>query len=153
MDAWTKFAESIFRLNGLLMQAGESITAPVGQSSARWQVLGRLYYRAQTVAELARDIGHARQSVQRLADALVKEGLLMASAKPDDRRTFLLEVTPEGLAVLNALYLRQLEWSRRVVSQFSDEQLQAVAATLQGIGDVVQADAARNTDGEPSSPS
>ena len=82
MDAWTKFAESIFRINALLIEAGETITAPLGQSSARWQVLGGLGYGSKTVAAMARDIGHARQSVQRVADALAAEGLVAFSDKP-----------------------------------------------------------------------
>src|SRR5712692_2245400 len=104
-DAWSKFALSIFKLNGLLIQAGDGITQSIGQSSARWQVLGRAY-EPQTVANMARDIGHSRQSVQRIADVLAKEGLVVYKDNPADRRAQLLELTPAGLEVLTAIYLR-----------------------------------------------
>src|SRR5258708_31229486 len=74
-DPLSRFSLSIFRLNGLLMWNGDRITGSIGQSSARWQVLGRVGYQPQTVAQMAREMGHARQSVQRLAAVLAKEGL------------------------------------------------------------------------------
>ncbi len=59
-DPLSRFSLSIFRLNGLLMWNGDRITGSIGQSSARWQVLGRVGYQPQTVAQMARDMGHAR---------------------------------------------------------------------------------------------
>ena len=52
-----------------MIEAGEGIVETLGQSSARWQVLGRAFSSA-TVAGIAKDIGHARQSTQRVANAL-----------------------------------------------------------------------------------
>jgi DNA-binding MarR family transcriptional regulator len=152
MDAWTRFAENIFRLNGLLMQAGENITRPIGQSSARWQVLGGLGYGPKTVADIARHMGYARQSVQRVADILVTEGLVAQTEKPGDRRTFLLELTPAGQKVLGAIYERQVEWSNRITRTLSPEQLEALASALREIGNIVEADAKTNSDGGPTPP-
>lgn len=140
MDAWTRFAEALFRVNGLMIAAGEGITRPIGQSSARWQVLGGLGYGPRTVADLARGIGHARQSVQRVADLLTAEGLVVHRDKPGDRRTTLLELTPAGQAVLGAIYQRQLDWSGRVTSGLAEAQLEALATALQQIGDRIAAD-------------
>jgi DNA-binding MarR family transcriptional regulator len=147
MDAWTKFAEALFRLNGMMIAAGEDITAPLGQSSARWQVLGGLGYGPRTVADIARGIGHARQSVQRVADVLVAEGLVAQKPKPGDRRTSLLELTPEGMAVLTAIFGRQQEWSNRVTRTLAADQLESLAAQLQSIGDLVAADAEAQAQG------
>ncbi|MEO6395909.1 MAG: MarR family transcriptional regulator [Devosia sp.] len=140
MDAWTRFAESIFRINGLLMQAGEGITRPLGQSSARWQVLGGVGYGPRTVADIAKSIGHARQSVQRVADALANEGLVVFRDKPDDKRTSLLELTPAGLKVLTAIYNRQVKWSARITRKLGAEQLDAQAAALIEIAKVIASD-------------
>lgn len=148
MDAWTRFAEALFRLNGLMIAAGETITKPLGQSSARWQVLGGLGYGPRTVADIARGIGHARQSVQRVADVLVEEGLVMQTAKPGDRRTTLLELTPEGMAVLTAIFGRQVEWSDRVTRTLSPDQLESLALALRQIGDLVAEDAAAQSTGD-----
>jgi DNA-binding MarR family transcriptional regulator len=137
-DVWTKFALSIFVLNGLLMRAGEGISQPIGQSSARWQVLGRAF-KPQTVARMARDMGHARQGVQRVADVLAREGLIVYKDHPGDRRTKLLELTPQGLDVLTAIYTRQLEWSQHIMTKLNPQQLFEVAQKLEDIGQVLEA--------------
>lgn len=147
MDAWTRFAENIFRLNGLLMRAGENITRPIGQSSARWQVLGGLGYGPKTVADIARHMGYARQSVQRVADILVTEGLVVQREKPGDRRTFLLELTPAGQEALGAIYQRQVAWSDRITRNLNPGQLEALASALLEIGNIVEADANTHSDG------
>jgi DNA-binding MarR family transcriptional regulator len=138
-DAWTKFALSIFKVNGLIMRAGDGITRSIGQSSARWQVLGRAF-EPQTVADMARDIGHARQGVQRIADVLAEEGLIVYKDHPTDRRTKLLELTPRGTEVLSAIYVRQLEWSQRVTAKIDSKHLVAVADALEAIGQIVEAE-------------
>jgi DNA-binding MarR family transcriptional regulator len=136
-DAWSMFAVMIFRLNGLIMNAGENIARPTGQSSARWQVLGRAS-QPQTVAKMATDMGHARQSVQRIADVLVKDGLIEYEAHPSDRRTKLLELTPRGREVLTAIYRRQLAWSEQVVAELSPEKLVHITDALDQIGAVLE---------------
>jgi DNA-binding MarR family transcriptional regulator len=138
-DAWSNFALSIFKLNGLIMQIGEGIARPIGQSSARWQVLGRAF-EPQTVANMARDMGHARQSVQRIADVLAKEGLVSYKTHPTDRRTKLLGLTPRGMKVLTDIYMRQLEWSQGIMTKLNSDQLTEVTHALQGIGQTLEAD-------------
>jgi DNA-binding MarR family transcriptional regulator len=136
-DVWSKFALTIFELNGLLMRAGEGITQSIGQSSARWQVLGRVF-EPQTVAKMARDMGHARQGVQRVADVLVKEGLVVYKDHPTDRRTKLLELTPQGMEVLTAIYVRQVEWSQRIMTKLNPEQVAMIADALEDIGQILE---------------
>ena len=136
-DVWSKFALTIFEINGLLMRAGDGITQAIGQSSARWQVLGRVF-EPQTVAKMARDMGHARQGVQRVADVLVKEGLIVYKDHPTDRRTKLLELTPQGMEVLTAIYVRQVEWSQRIMTKLNPEQVAMVADALEDIGQILE---------------
>jgi DNA-binding MarR family transcriptional regulator len=128
---------SVFEVNGLIIRAGEGITNPIGQSSARWQVLGRAY-EPTTVAKIARDIGHARQSVQRIADILVAEGLVSFEENPSDRRARFLKLTPDGAAVLAKIYQGQVEWSLRIMEQLSSTQLVQIANGLEGIAQVLK---------------
>jgi DNA-binding MarR family transcriptional regulator len=136
-DAWTRFAMSIFKVNGLMIRAGEEITKGVGQSSARWQVLGQAY-EATTVAKMAQEIGHARQSVQRIADVLEAEGLVSYIDNPNDRRARLVELTSAGSEVLAEIYQRQVEWSLPIVSQLNPVQLVQIAKKLEGISQVLE---------------
>ena len=128
---------SLFKVNGLIIRAGEGITNPIGQSSARWQVLGRAY-EPTTVAKMAQDIGHARQSVQRIADVLAAEGLVSYQDNPTDRRARFLGLTPDGAAVLAEIYQRQVEWSLRIMEQLGPRQLVQIANGLEGIAQVLE---------------
>src|SRR5215468_11126372 len=74
-DAMSGLAITVLRLGGLLTEAGDALAKPAGQSSARWQVLAAVENGPATVARIARWLGLARQSVQRVADLLEKDGL------------------------------------------------------------------------------
>ena len=130
-DPTSRFALSVFKLNGLLMRNGERITQSLGQSSARWQVLGRAGSLPQSVAQMAHDMGLARQSVQRVANTLEKAGLVVFRDTPNDQRTFLVEITESGRAVLLKIYQKNRDWTRKVLQALSPELLAQTAAGLE----------------------
>jgi DNA-binding MarR family transcriptional regulator len=137
-DPLSRFALSIFKVYGLLMQNGDRMTRSIGQSSARWQVLGRAGYQPQTVAQMARDMGHARQSVQRVADVLAREGLVVYKDNATDRRAKLVELTPQGIEVLMAIYALNEKWSQHIMAKLDPEQLSQIADALENIGDMLE---------------
>jgi DNA-binding MarR family transcriptional regulator len=139
-DPLGRFALNIFWINGLLLRTGDRLTQSIGQSSARWQVLGRVGYQPQTVAQIARDMGHARQSVQRVADVLAKEGLVVYQNNPANRRASLLELTPHGVAILRMISSLNEEWTRHIMTRLNPEQLDAVADALEEIARILEAD-------------
>lgn len=126
------------------MRNGDRITQSIGQSSARWQVLGRIGYESQTVAHIARSIGYARQSVQRVADVLVKDGLAAYKTNPHDRRTQLLYLTPRGADTLAAIYAKYGEWQQHMVSKLDTTQLAAIATKLDEIAEILELDEQNN---------
>lgn len=133
-DPLSRFSLSVFSINGLLMRSGEIVTRPLGQSSARWQVLGRAGYQPQTVSQMARDIGNSRQGVQRIANALAKEGFIVFKDNPADRRAPLVELTPRGAKVLADIYARDQEWSQQLMNELDPQQLVEIADALEVIG-------------------
>jgi DNA-binding MarR family transcriptional regulator len=138
-DLWSEFALAVFAVNGLIIRAGETISRPLGQSSARWQVLGRVY-RPQTVPDIARDIGLARQSVQRTTDLLAAEGLVRFRAHPSDRRTQLVELTPDGVGVMSQIYRAQVQWSEQILKRLDPGMLRDLSRSLTEIADVLRRD-------------
>jgi hypothetical protein len=74
-DAFSALVVQIFRLNGLLLSAGDALAEPAGQTSARWRVLAAVEDKPRSVAQIARAWGLARQSVQGVADVVVRDGL------------------------------------------------------------------------------
>src|SRR5512135_3492795 len=94
---------SIFRLNGFLLRAADRLTAGSGLTTARWQVLGAVLHEPLPVAAIARNMGLARQSVQRTADLLVEQGLCEYAPNPAHRRAKLLSPTARGLDSIGEL--------------------------------------------------
>lgn len=129
--AFSDLVVLIFRLGGTLLRAGERLTAPVGQTSARWQVLGVIDERPMTVAAVARAMGLTRQSVQRTADLLVSDGLAAYEDNPEHRRAKLLRLLPAGQAVLDVIEAGQREWADRVGEGAGEEDLARAVALLE----------------------
>lgn len=114
----------VFRLNGFFLDAADGLTAGSGLTTARWQVLRAVFHEPLTVAGAARSMGLTRQSVQRVADALVAEGLCRYLPNPAHRRARLLTPTERGRRAIHHLGPRVTAWSEHV--------LDAVGATTVG---------------------
>jgi DNA-binding MarR family transcriptional regulator len=109
--AFTRLILLVFRLNGLLLDAGDRLAAPVGQTSARWQVMGVIDHEPLTVSAVARVMGLRRQSVQRTADLLAADGVAEYVDNPADRRARLLTLTPSGRRALRTIERAQHAWA------------------------------------------
>jgi DNA-binding MarR family transcriptional regulator len=110
-EAFTRLVLLVFRLNGLLLDAGDRLAAPVGQTSARWQVMGVIDHEPLTVSAVARVMGLRRQSVQRTADLLAADGVAEYVDNPADRRARLLTLTPAGRRALRKIEHAQRRWA------------------------------------------
>src|SRR5262245_23893155 len=110
-DALSELVVHVFRLNGLLTTAGDAMAEPTGQSTARWRVLAAIDHGPMTVAQIARAWWLARQSVQRVADLLVEDGLAAYEDNPHHRRAKLVRITQEGAKVLRVVRDAQRAWA------------------------------------------
>jgi DNA-binding MarR family transcriptional regulator len=129
-DPLWDLVQGIFRLNGFFLHAGDRLTAESGLTTARWQVLGAVLHEPLTVAAIARDMGLARQSVQRTADLLVEEGLCEYVPNPAHRRAKLLSATDHGLNSVRELGPRVTAWSRRVRESVGDGVVDAATVSV-----------------------
>lgn len=134
--AFTDLVLQVFRLNGLLTVAGDRLSAPAGQTSGRWQVMGCIDETPRTVAAVARIMGLTRQSVQRTADLLVEEGLAEFLPNPEHKRAKLLRLTPEGQRVLTRIEAAQYAWANAIGAALDEETLRGVS---RGLGEVTRA--------------
>jgi DNA-binding MarR family transcriptional regulator len=129
-DAFTALILRVFRLNGLLLSAADALAGPTRLTAARWQVLGAVLREPLTVSQIARAMGLTRQSVQRLADALVADGLATYMPNPAHRRAKLLRPTAEGWAAIDVIRPRQHAWTNAVTDDITVSDLRAALATL-----------------------
>jgi DNA-binding MarR family transcriptional regulator len=132
-DALTELILRVFRLNGLLLEAAEQLARPAGLTAARWQVLGAVLRRPLTVSEAARAMGLTRQSVQRLADALVVEGFAEFIPNPAHRRARLLAPTAQGWAAIGTIRPLQHTFTNRVTRDIPAAALWEAVATIDGL--------------------
>ncbi|NOK16500.1 MarR family winged helix-turn-helix transcriptional regulator [Corallococcus carmarthensis] len=137
MPTLTRRAESfsalvleVFQLNGLLLQAGDRLSAPAGLTSARWQVLGVIDHGPATVAAVARTMGLARQSVQQTADALASDGFVEYVENPNHQRAKCVSLTAAGRRALRKVEQAHAAWADRLGASLAPARL---AAAVDGV--------------------
>jgi DNA-binding MarR family transcriptional regulator len=119
-----------FRLNGQFLALAEELARPAGLTAAWWQVLGAVLGEPLPVAGIAREMGLARQSVQRVADILVERGLARYSDNPAHRRAKLLAPTSEGRAAIGRIGPGHAAAARTLAAVLGEEALAGAVATL-----------------------
>ena len=132
-QAFTDLVVQTLRVHGLLIAAGNAMAKPFGQTETRWQVLGVIEHGPATVAEIARVFGLARQSVQRTADALVRDGLAAYEENPRHRRAKHVRLTPPGERVLRLIQASQRTWADALGAELGERDLRQAAEVLERV--------------------
>ncbi|WP_418958280.1 MarR family winged helix-turn-helix transcriptional regulator [Streptomyces tritici] len=120
-DALSQTALAVFRLNGQFLSVSERLAEPAGLTAAWWQVLGAVLPEPLPVAGIARVMGITRQSVQRIADLLVREGLAAYEPNPAHRRAKLLAPTAEGRAAIRRIDPGHAELAARLMRELGGQ--------------------------------
>ncbi len=132
-DAFSVLAILVLRVGGYLASAGDELARPAGQTSARWQVLASIEAEPVTVAQIARTLGLARQSVQRIADALTEDGLTAYDDNPAHRRAKLLRLLPDGRTALRAIQAAQRPWADALGARIGEAELRRASKVLEQV--------------------
>jgi DNA-binding MarR family transcriptional regulator len=141
-DAATKLILSAFRANGLLLDAGDLLSADEGLTSARWQVLGAIVLaeRPLTVPQIARRMGLTRQSVHATVKRLVGDGFLELAPNADHRRSPLVGLTKRGSARYEAIDARQAVWINRLARGIARSDIDTASSVLDELSRRLEAD-------------
>ena len=130
-DALSRLVIQVFQLNGLLLGAGDAMARPAGQTAARWQLLAAVEDRPASVAQIARALRLARQSVQRVADLLVADGLAAYEDNPSHRRAKLLRLTPRGQETLATIQAAQRVWANELAARVGQRDIERASTVLE----------------------
>jgi DNA-binding MarR family transcriptional regulator len=141
--AFTELVLEVFRLNRLLLDAGDVVAAPAGLNSARWQVLGVVEHGPVTVPNVARTMGLTRQSVRETADSLARDGLIGFVDNPHHRRARLMQLTAKGRKALDVVVGRHASWANRTAGE--ERSLLRTVAALRELRARLEQDAAKKT--------
>ena len=134
-EAATELILSTFRANGLLLDAGDLLSAEEGLTSSRWQVLGAIVLaeRPLTVPQIDRRMGLTRQSVHATVDRLVRDGLLELAPNADHRRSALVRLTRRGITTYEAIDARQVAWVNRLARGIARSEIDTAVRVLEEI--------------------
>ncbi|SEQ34212.1 MarR family winged helix-turn-helix transcriptional regulator [Giesbergeria anulus] len=115
-----------------MLATGDRLVAPLGLTSARWQVLGTVIAaeRPQPVAWLARDMGANRQNVQRIVNDLVKEGFVELTDNPHHKRASLIQLTEAGRNAFDRVMVLEAPWMDYLTEGLLVEDIQTMHRVL-----------------------
>ncbi|HYY27316.1 MAG TPA: MarR family winged helix-turn-helix transcriptional regulator [Chthoniobacterales bacterium] len=129
-DVLSHLVVQVFQLNNRLLDAGDALARPAGQTSARWQVLAAADHAPMSVAQIARALSLARQSVQRIADLLEADGLVVYKGNPAHQRAKLLLLTLKGRQALRKIQIAQVAWANALGAKIGESELRQTSVVL-----------------------
>lgn len=132
-------ALAIFATGGRLIETGNGLVAPLGLTSAWWQVLGALRYAPEPLptASIARTMGLTRQAVQRSVDLLADRGLVEFRPNPHHRRAKLVVLTAAGLDAVRRAEEAAAPIDRAMAARIGSARIHSAIATLEEIGAIL----------------
>lgn len=144
-DALTKLVIEAFKINELLTIDGDAISKTQGVTGSRWRILGSIADdKSQlTVPQVARKLGQSRQAVQRLANLMEEEGLLVFTENPQHKRARFVELTKKGAEIFENLMKIQIPLANRQASQIPLADLEKALAILQQVSAVIESEHVR----------
>ncbi|MBN9082994.1 MAG: MarR family transcriptional regulator [Rhizobiales bacterium] len=129
-DALDALIYAIFKVNGCLIRGGEALSKDLNLNATRWQILGAIDTQPRTVAQIARHFELTRQGVLWAVRIMVSDGLVELIRNPEHRRAKLVQPTPHGRALFNAVSRRQRKWASDLAEPFEIPEMQAAAGLL-----------------------
>jgi DNA-binding MarR family transcriptional regulator len=131
-EAVTALILETFRLNGRLLAAGDALVRDLGLTSARWQIMGAIALSPVPlpVASIARNMGLARQTVQKIVNEMESDGLLRFAPNPHHRRAQLVLFTDQGRAAYEAARQKQQPWAQTLADGLAPEEIQQATALM-----------------------
>ena len=124
-ETLTALTMDLFRVNSLILLAGDRLAAHLDLTGARWQILGAIVRAGppQTVAWIARNLGANRQNVQRIVNDLQALEFLTFETNPRHRRAQLVVLTDKGKQAYESAMALQAPWVNKLSKGISPEDL------------------------------
>ncbi len=138
----TELIIPVIRLEALFSRAGEAIAGTGGQTLARWLTLEMVVGQPATVAQVARRLDLTRQSVQRIADLLEKDGLTEYVDNPSHQTSKLVRITSRGRQTLRTIQNAQRAWANSVGSRIGEANLRQAGRVVEELTQLLKDESA-----------
>ena len=134
-DAMVELIGESFRLNSRLQTTADRMARDIGLTGTRWQVLNAVAQatRPATISDIARWMGLARQSVQQVANALAKDGLIAYQPNPKHQRASIVVVTKKAAKLLEQLDEQRFAWARTVAATLPATDIKVASDILRAV--------------------
>lgn len=135
LESYRLLIADVYELAGASRRSSERIARGQGLTAARWHVMSVVSEESLSVASIARRLGLARQSVQRVAADLAASGHVTIRADPADRRAPRVSLTPTGRVSLAELFAASDADRHDVLARAgaSPDDLAQARATIRGL--------------------
>lgn len=131
----TELLFEIFKAYSRINASGDRLSEEFGLSSARWRVLGAVLPRPKTVAQIARERGLSRQSVQQVATSLIRDDLARLTENKRHKSSRLLVPTRKGRCAILTLNQRQVAWANDIGQSVPPQELRTTIRALKRLTD------------------
>jgi DNA-binding MarR family transcriptional regulator len=138
-EVLTSLIVPVIQLEAHFSRAGEAIAAAGGQTLARWLTLEMVADAPATVAQIARQLGLTRQSVQRVADLLERDRLTQYVHNPAHQRSQLVRITALGRKTLATIQRAQRVWADRVGREIGEAELRQASSVVDNLTHILKA--------------
>lgn len=128
----TEIMLEIFRLNARLLEKGNQIVAPLGMTSARWQVLGAIALSGKAVScpQIAAAMGITRQGAQKQLKLAHEDHWVAIQQNPRNLRSPLYELTRAGRDAYGKAMAQQAVWSKALARGIAPSDWQTTLTVL-----------------------
>jgi DNA-binding MarR family transcriptional regulator len=106
----------------------------LGISQAEAHVLSHLSVRGTcSIADVHHSFGHRRSTLTSILNRLEDQGLIAREVHPDDRRSYLLRLTPDGKPVASKARRTLERLEAAALSRLSEQQVASFVAVIDAI--------------------
>lgn len=134
-DDLTQIMLAIFRVNATLLEYGNRMVAPLGLTSARWQIMGALALSDQplTCPQIADFMGVSRQGAQKQLHLAHQDGLVFTLPNPGHERSPFYRLTEHGQTLYDRAMQLQDRWSRALSQSLPASELKTTLRLLHAL--------------------
>lgn len=148
----TELILAVFRLNGALLQWGDSLVEPLGLTSARWQMLGAIALADTPLSapQIGQAMGVSRQGAQKQLHWLVDQQLLAIGPNPAHSRSPLYTLTAIGRQTYQQADALWRQQAAALGARIPEAQARDTKNALEGmLHGLTSADSANGAEGSP----
>ena len=123
----------------------ERLRVQFAMTLPQFDVMAALYreQRGMTMTELSRRLMVSNGNVTGIIDRLVSEAYVLRKAPAEDRRTFIVRLTPKGAARFAAAADAHQQWVDQLLSDFDEKKMQMLIGHFDGLAERIRKEGAK----------